>query len=134
VIKKLFNKDKRKINLFDKKNLESKKIIKEAKEKIKLEKKNIRDRKLEEFRKTKFYKTFSKIFSFVKVDRDTYTFSEVLVVTLLSLVIGAFSCFSVMTIISGGRNYFKLSNELAKFVEVYDTIVENYNGELDKEE
>jgi len=126
--------DKRKINLFDKKNLESKKIIKEAKEKIKLEKKNIRDRKLEEFRKTKFYKTFSKIFSFVKVDRDTYTFSEVLVVTLLSLVIGAFSCFSVMTIISGGRNYFKLSNELAKFVEVYDTIVENYNGELDKEE
>jgi len=134
VIKKLFNKDKRKINLFDKKNLESKKIIKEAKEKIKLEKKNIRDRKLEEFRKTKFYKTFSKIFSFVKVDRDTYTFSEVLVVTLLSLVIGAFSCFSVMTIITGGRNYFKLSNELAKFVEVYDTIVENYNGELDKEE
>lgn len=130
----MFDKEKRKIKLCNKKNIESQKIIKEAKEKIRLEKKNIRERKRELYRQTKFYKIFSKVFSFIKVDRDTYTFSEVLMVTLSSLVIGAFSCFSVMTIISGGRNYFKLSQELEKFVEVYDTIVENYNGELDKED
>lgn len=129
----LFDRERHRNNLLKKKNLESKKIIKEAKEKIKLEKRNIKERKKEQFRKTKFYKIFSRLFSFIRVDRDTYNFSEVLVITLSSLVIGAFSCFSVMTIISGGRNYFKLSKELEKFVEVYDTIVENYNGELDKD-
>ena len=41
----------------DKKILRSIRIIEDAKEQIKLEKKNIRERRREEFRKTKFYKT-----------------------------------------------------------------------------
>lgn len=128
--KKTDEKDKGKI--INRKILESKKLIKEAKEKIKLEKKNIKKSKREAFKKTKFYKFFSKIFSFMNVDRDVYSFSEVLVITLVSLVVGAFACFSVFVVISGGRNYFKLSKELSKFVEVYDTIIENYNGDVDK--
>ena len=128
--KSLFNRKSKEIN---KKILESKKLIREAKKKIKLEKQNIKKNKREEFRKTKFYKFFSNIFSFIKVDKDVYSFSEVLVITLVSLVIGAFACFSVFTIISGGRNYFRFSQELSKFVEVYDTIVENYNGDIEKD-
>ena len=132
----LFNKknsDEKKNKELNKKILESKKLIKEARDKIKLEKRNIKKNKQEEFKKTKFYKFFSNTFSFMKVDKDVYSFSEVLVITLVSLVIGAFACFSVFTVMSGGRNYFKLSKELSKFVEVYDTIVENYNGDVDKE-
>lgn len=117
----------------DKKILRSIRIIEDAKQQIKLEKKNIRERKREEFKKTKFYKTLSKIFSFLRIDKDSYSFSEVLVITIFSLLVGAFACFSVFTIISGGKNYFKLSNELSKFVEVYDTLVENYNGDIDKD-
>lgn len=126
---KLEKKDKE----LNKKIVESKKLIKEAKKRIKLEKQNIKKSRKEEFKKTKFYKFFSNTFSFIKVDKDVYSFSEVLVITLVSLVIGAFACFSVFTVISGGRNYFKLSKDLSKFVEVYDTIVENYNGDIDKE-
>ena len=116
----------------DRKILRSKKVIEEAKEKIKIEKKNIRERKREEFKKTKFYKFIKKTFSFVKFDKDTYSFSEVVVVTILSLIVGAFACMSVFVILSGGKNYFKLSRELSKFVEVYDTLIDNYNGEIDK--
>ena len=128
------NESKKKDKVSNKKILESKKVIQEAKEKIKLEKENIKKSKSEQFKKTKFYIFLNKHFSFITSDKDSYSFSEVLVITLVSLVIGAFACFSVFTIMSGGRNYFKLSGELSKFVEVYDTIVENYNGKIDKEE
>ena len=132
---------KNKINLLNKKNdslsdrkiLRSKRLIEEAKNKIKLEKQNIKKNKREEFKKTKFYKFFSNKFSFLKEDKDLYSFSEVLLITLVSIVIGAFACFTVLVILSGGRNYLKLSGELSKFVEVYDTIVENYNGDVDKD-
>lgn len=117
----------------DMKILRSKKVIEEAKEKIKIEKKNIRERKKEEFKKTKFYKFVKRVFSFVKFDRDTYSFSDVVVVTILSLIVGAFSCMSVFVVLSGGKNYFKLSRELSKFVDVYDTLIDNYNGEIDKD-
>ena len=33
-------------------------------------------------------------------------------------------------IITGGRNYFKISKELNKFVDVYELIRENYNGDV----
>ena len=132
--KKLLSKKKKNdTDKHDRKILRSMKVIEEAREKIKIEKKNIRDRKKEEFKKTKFYKFIKRTFSFVKFDRDAYSFSEVVIVTVLSLVIGAFSCMSVFIILSGGRNYFKLSKELSKFVEVYDTLIDNYNGEIDKD-
>ena len=131
--KRFFRKKNVEEKKVDKKILQSKKVIEEAKEKIKLEKKNIRARKREEFKKTKFYKFLSNTFSFIKVEKDTYSFSEVLVVTIFSLLVGAFACLSVFAVLSGGRDYFKLSRELSKFVEVYDTLVDNYNGEIDKD-
>ena len=118
----------------NKKILESKRIIKEEKEKIKIEKRNLRKKKYGKFSNTKVYKFFSKVFSVFKADKDTYTFSEVFVITLFSLVIGAFACFSVFTLFTGGRNYIKLSKELDKFLDVYETIVDNYYNDIDKEQ
>lgn len=116
----------------DKRILRSKKVIEEAKEKIKSEKKNIRNTKKQGFKNTEFYKFINKTFSFIKMERDSYSFSEVVIVTVMSLVVGAFACMSVFVVLSGGKNYFKLSNELSKFVDVYDTLIDNYNGEIDK--
>lgn len=117
----------------NKKILESKKIINEEKKKIKLEKKLIRKRKRSEFSKTIFGKVFGKIF-FLFSDRDSYTFSEVFGITIFSLVLGAFACISVFAVFFGGRNYFKLSKELGKFYDVYEVLIDNYYGEVDKEE
>lgn len=118
----------------NKKIQESKKIIKEEKKKIKLEKRSLRNKKREKFRKTKVGKFLNRITTFFSVDRNNYSFSEVFAITLVSLVIGFFACFSILTICTGGRNYFKLSRELSKFYDVYDTIVDNYYGEYTKEE
>lgn len=114
--------------------LESKKIIKEEKKKIKLEKKRIRDKRFSKFKKTKIGKFLNEITTFFNGNRNNYSFSEVFVITIVSLVIGAFACFSVLTIFSGGKNYFKLSKELSKFYDAYDTIVDNYYGDFTKEE
>lgn len=125
-------KDNKKIQV-NKKILESKKIIKEEKKKIKIEKRNIKKKKYEKFKETKVGSFFDKIVRFCKTDKDTYSFSEVFVITLISLVVGAFACFSVFTIFTGGRNYFKLSKELGKFFDVYETLVDNYKDGVDKE-
>lgn len=117
----------------NKKILESKKIIKEEKEKIKIEKRNIRRKKHEKFYNSKFYKLFRNIISKFRLDKDFYSFSDVFIITLLSLVVGAFACCSVFMVFTGGRNYFKLSKELDKFLDVYETIVDNYYDDIDKE-
>lgn len=118
----------------NKKILESKKIIKEEKEKIRIEKRNIRRKKYEKFYNSKVHKFFSKVGKSFRMDKDNYSFSEVFVITLCSLVLGAFAYFSVFTVFTGGRNYFKLSKDLGKFFDVYETIVDNYRDDVDKEE
>lgn len=50
-----------------------------------------------------------------------------------SLLLGVLACFSVLTILNKGKNYFVLSKELAKFVDAYDAIVNNYYKEVDKD-
>lgn len=120
-------KEKKNVN---KKILESKRIIIEEKEKIRIEKRNIRNKKRSKYKNTKLYKFFNKFF---RNDKDTYSFSELFVVTLVSLVIGAFACLSVCTIFTGGRNYFKLSKDLGKFFDVYETLTDNYYDTIDKE-
>lgn len=109
---------------------ESKRIIKEEKKKIKREKKILRKKKLNKFKKTKI----GKFIYTLSDDRNSYSFSELFIITIISLLVGAFSCFSIMTIMSGGRNYLKLSKELSKFYDSYDILVENYNGNVDKKE
>lgn len=117
----------------NKRILESKKIIKEEKLKIKKEKKAIRDSKMNKFKNTRFGKFVYGIISVFRDDKNSYSFSELFIVTIVSLVVGAFACFSVITVFTGGRNYFKLSKELEKFYDVYETLVDNYYDDIDKE-
>ena len=117
---KVSQKKKKNVN---KRILESKRIIKEEKNKIKIEKKNIRNKR---FRN-------SKIGKFFRTDKDTYSFSDLFNVTLVSLAVGAFACFCVLTIFTGGRNYFKISKDLGKFLDVYETLNDNYYDTIDKE-
>ena len=49
------------------------------------------------------------------------------------MLLGVLACFSVLTILNKGKNYFVLSKELAKFVDAYDAIVDNYYKEVDKD-
>lgn len=49
------------------------------------------------------------------------------------MLLGVLACFSVLTILNKGKNYFVLSKELAKFVDAYDAIVNNYYKEVDKD-
>lgn len=139
-MKKIDNKVDEKINKKEKvskrtnkKIIESKRIIKEEKKKIKIEKRNIRNKKYAKIKNTKVYKFFARIFSVLKVDKDTYSFSEVFGITLISLVVGAFACFSVFFVLSDGRNYFKISRDLGKFLDVYETLSDNYYDTIDKE-
>lgn len=129
-LKKKDKKEKKNVN---KKILESKRIIKEEKKKIRLEKKNLRNKRYSKLKNSWIGKFFSKIFVMFKTDKDTYSFSELFVVTLVSLVVGAFACFSVLTIFTGGRNYFKISKDLGKLLDVYETLNDNYYDTIDKE-
>lgn len=121
----------------NKKIIEAKRKIKEEKKKIKIERRLIRKRKRERFKKTKFGKTkvgrfLAKVF-FVFSDKNTFNFQELFTTTIISLIMGFFTCLSIITIISGGKNVFKLSRELSKFYDVYEVLVDNYKDNLDKE-
>ena len=118
-------KDKKNIN---KKILESKKIIKVEKEKIKKEKRAIRREKL---KKSRFYKIFVFL---IKEEEESYSFKEVLTVSICSLLVGIFGCFVILTILTGGRNFVRLSNDLGKFFDVYETLMDSYYDDIDKEQ
>ena len=115
----------------NKKILESKRIIKEEKIKIKEEKKNIRKKKYNKLKNNGGF--FSNIVSLFKDDKNTYCFSEVFIVSMFSLVVGAFACLAVIAICSRGRNYFKLAIDLDKFYDVYETLINNYYDDVDKD-
>ena len=115
------------------KDNKSQKIIDEEKAKIKEAKKRIKEIKHENFKKSKFYKRTKRIIKFIISDKDNYTFSEVLVVTILSIILGAFACFSTISIICGSTKFIKMNKETQKFYEAYETLVDNYYGEVDKE-
>jgi len=128
---KLLNKKTNK----DTKNIKAEKNkIAEEKQKIKESKLKIKEIKRENFKKSKFYKSTKKVLKFIISDKDKYTFSEVLVVTILSIILGAFACFSAISILCGTTNFIKLSNETKKFTEAYEVLVNNYYENIDKEE
>lgn len=103
------------------------KKVKELKEKLKKEK-----------QKLKLINNQNKSNKFInmlkKDDTDTYKFKEVLIIMLFSLALGFFTCFSIITIFNGGRSYFTVSKDLDKFIDSYYTIVDNYYGDLNKED
>ena len=113
--------------------IEAKKVIKEQKKIIKTQKQSIKNKKFSMFKKTKFGKMLGKVCFIFDDEKNSYSFSEMLGVTIASLLVGAFVCFSVFTILSGGRNYFKLSKKIDKFYDVYDVITSNYNGNIDED-
>ena len=99
-----------------------KKIINNKEENVK---NNIDNRK-KKIDKKKKIGIFSK-------EKESYSFDEVFSITIFSLLLGVLACFSVLTILNKGKNYFVLSKELAKFVDAYDAIVNNYYKEVDKD-
>lgn len=112
---------------------DAKEIIKEQKKIIKVEKQSIKNKKFGKFKKTKFGKMLGKVCFIFDDEKNSYSFSEIIGVTIVSLLVGAFACFSVFTILSGGRNYFRLLKKLDKFYDVYDVITSNYNGNIDED-
>lgn len=112
----------------NKKIIESKKRIKEEKKKIRDEKKNIRDEKIKKLKKNKYLK-----FLF-KCSDSNYSFSELLIVCLFSLITGALLCFCIIAICIGGFGHFKFARDLSKFYEVYETLLDNYYDDVDKYE
>ena len=99
-----------------------KKIINNKEENVK---NNIDNRKKKKDKKKKIG-IFSK-------EKESYSFDEVFSITIFSLLLGVLACFSILTILNKGKNYFVLSKELAKFVDEYDAIVNNYYKEVDKD-
>ena len=101
--------------------------IKDIKDKLKNEKDKLK--KLNKKNKS------NKILNMLKKDEnDTYKFKEVLVIMLFSLALGFFTCFSIITIFNGGKSYFTVSKDLNKFIDAYYTIIDNYYGDLDKDD
>ncbi len=124
--KDVFEKNKEKIS-------EARKIIKEQKRKIKLEKANIKKKKFSKFKKTKFGKALGKVCFIFNDEKDNYSFSEMMSVTVVSLLLGIFVCLSVFAILAGGRNYFKFFKKFDKLYDVYEVITANYNGNVNED-
>lgn len=71
-------------------------------------------------------------FNLFKKNKETYSFEEVFVITIFSIVLGAFAVVSILTIVFKGKNFIKIGKELDKFTSAYEVILDNYYGELDK--
>ena len=119
----------------DIKNDKKKDVVKDNKKVI--SKKNVKEKSVKdkEVKKEKVKKKglFQKIKLFFEKDKNNYTFLEVLTITLFSLIVGALACFSVMAIIFKGKNYFKLSKDLEKFMDAYEIITKNYYEDIDND-
>ncbi len=81
---------------------------------------------------TKKKKKKKHFLKFVKKNKDKYSFEEVFVITIFSIVLGAFSVISILTIIFRGKNFIKIGKELDKFTSAYEVILDNYYGDIDK--
>ena len=109
----------------------SKEIIKKEKQKIKLEKKK---QQKERYNKSILGKILNKILNKKDSNNEVFSLKEQIFSMLYFEIIGAILCLIILFVLSGGRNYIKLYNELKKLINVYDTITENYYGDINKEE
>lgn len=82
----------------------------------------------------KWTSSFSKKWKRKKKKTETYTFKEVFVIMIVSILVGGIACFSFMKIFYEGKSYSALSGDLSKLVNVYNTIMSKYYKEVDKEE
>lgn len=111
----------------------SKEIIKQEKAKIRLEKKKQKEEKTKKFYKTKIGKFIKKIFLLNNQTTETQSIKSQILSNLYFEIVGFLLCLLVLFALSGGRNYLKLYKELQKLINVYDTITNNYYGDLDKD-
>ena len=107
----------------------SKEIIKAEKERIKKEKKK---QKEEKQNKSKIRQFLKNIFN--PKEKEGFSLKEQIFSMIYFEIIGAVLCLIVLFALTGGKNYFKLYNDLSKLINVYDTIQSNYYGEIDREE
>ena len=107
-----------------------KKILKDNEEKIKESKENIKKEK----KQKKYKKKFRKMLKEINTENNTISFKEQIFSMIYFEVIGIVLCLLILFIISGGKNYIKLYKELNKLINVYDTLVSNYYGKIDKED
>lgn len=66
--------------------------------------------------------------------KETYTFREMLMIMLFSIIVGAIGCFSFMKLFYEANNYSVLTGDLSKLVNVYNTIMTKYYKKVDKDE
>ena len=109
----------------------SKEIIKKEKQKIKAEKKKQHQEKKN---KSKLGQLLNKVFKINEKENEVFSLKEQIISMIYFEIIGAVLSLLVLFVLSGGKNYFKLYSELAKLINVYDTITSNYYGDLNKEE
>lgn len=111
---------KRKRESSEEKINKSKEIIKEEKKKIKEEKKKLRIERKEK--------------RLTKLKQETYTRKEVTLTIIFSMIIGALACIAITYIILSRNNLINSYKDLDKLIDTYNTISNNYYGDLDKEE
>ncbi len=90
--------------------------------------------KKERYNKSILRKMLNKILNKKDKDNEVFSLKEQIFSMLYFEIIGAILCLIILFVLSGGRNYIKLYNELKKLINVYDTITENYYGDINKEE
>lgn len=99
-----------------------------------METENSQDKKENKKTKKKKKTLFNKLKNTIKKNSNIkYNGREVIVIMLFSLGIGFLICFGFVSIFTG-RNYLALSKDLDKIVDTYYAIVDNYYGELNKNE
>lgn len=110
-------------------------IIERERKKIKEEKRKIKLEKEEKFYNTRLGKF---IIDFFDVSDDEIEKTKVvkrrLFYNFMNVIFGGMLCLVVLFILSGGKNYLKLYNDLRGFIDVYSTISNEYYGDLDKDE
>lgn len=74
---------------------------------------------------------FKNIFN-IKNKKNTYTRRQVFIITIFSAIIGFFLCFGIISLVVR-KNYFTVMRDLDKVIDTYYTIVDNYFGDLNKD-
>ena len=107
--------------------------IKDSKKKLKLEKKKIKQERYRKFFSTKLGKIIKKAL-FLNEKEEKPSLREQFFTALYYEFLGIIICLLILFVLSGGKNYFKLYRELNKLIDTYDTITNNYYGQIDKKE
>jgi len=109
------------------------KIIKRERERIKEEKKRVRLEKEQKFYATKFGCFLKDFFDINEQEKEiSRAIRKKICYNFMNVIFGSVLCLIILFILSGGKNYLKLYYELRDFIDIYDTISNEYYGDLDE--